>query len=100
VELLETTNQILRRLFESTTIHILARTGGTDEGAEGQLGNTTCMQYSTYTILPILTKQLSFQNIYSIEMSPFARDQETYEDDVKITTVAQDYRGRVFQQKQ
>jgi hypothetical protein len=41
-------------------------------------------------------KQICFQNIYSIEIFPFARDQETYEDDVKITTVVHYYMREEF----
>jgi len=52
-ELIETADQILGRLFETKTTY-LAKQNGTDEGPDGELGNTT---YAVYTILSILQKQ-------------------------------------------
>jgi hypothetical protein len=90
--LLETTDQILGRLFETKTTY-LAKQNGTDEGPEGELGNTT---YAVYTILPILQKQ-GYYRTYTIEMMPFTENDQTFRYENKFKTVMQDTKGRLYE---
>ena len=90
--LLETAEQIMKRVFKTPTTYLVKVNGTEGDGGE-TLGNA---EYNVYTILPLLLDE-DLYKVYNLDLLPTDRDEHKVQYRVEYEEIMQDRKGRIFE---